>query len=166
MLAATILNAPLAATILNAAQCSAKRVPANVRRLNNRKWRKRYCLVGEHSRALALLNTALISKGNHHTNFGNSQAKGSSNFEWTFVQRPAVWPWPLTIWSEICSYMCKRQPLCQNWQLLSKGVKKYWAGRFKTLYYTSYRRLPSNNQLITCHCLHRSTLDWHSMILF
>ena len=26
---------------------SAKRAPANVRRLNNRKWRQRYCLVGE-----------------------------------------------------------------------------------------------------------------------
>ena len=38
---------------------SAKRAPANVRRLNNRKWRQRYCLVGERSRALALLNAAL-----------------------------------------------------------------------------------------------------------
>ena len=57
------------------------------------------------------------------TNFWNFQAKGSSDFEWTFVQRPAVWPWPLTMWSEICSYICKRQPLCQNWQLLSKGLK-------------------------------------------
>ena len=39
---------------------SAKRAPANVRRLNNRKWRQRYCLVGELSRALALLNAALL----------------------------------------------------------------------------------------------------------
>ena len=38
---------------------SAKRVPANVRQLNNRKWRQSYCLVGERSRALALLNAAL-----------------------------------------------------------------------------------------------------------
>ena len=38
---------------------SAKRAPANVRRLNNRKWRQRYCLVSERSRALALLNAAL-----------------------------------------------------------------------------------------------------------
>ena len=38
---------------------SVKRAPANVRRLNNRKWRQRYCLVGERSRALALLNAAL-----------------------------------------------------------------------------------------------------------
>ena len=37
---------------------SAKRAPATVRRLNNRKWRQRYCLVGERSRALALLNAA------------------------------------------------------------------------------------------------------------
>ena len=29
-----------------------------VRRLNNRKWRQRYCLVGERSQALALLNAA------------------------------------------------------------------------------------------------------------
>ena len=39
---------------------SAKRAPANVRRLNNRKWRQRYYLVGERSRALALLNAALL----------------------------------------------------------------------------------------------------------
>ena len=39
---------------------SAKRAPANVRRLNNRKWRQRYCSVGECSRALALLNAALV----------------------------------------------------------------------------------------------------------
>ena len=37
---------------------SAKRAPGNVRRLNNRKWRQRYCLVGKRSRALALLNAA------------------------------------------------------------------------------------------------------------
>ena len=37
---------------------SAKRAPANVRQLNNRKWRQSYCLVGERSRALALLNAA------------------------------------------------------------------------------------------------------------
>ena len=37
---------------------SAKRSPANVRRLNNRKWRQRYCLVGECMPALALLNSA------------------------------------------------------------------------------------------------------------
>ena len=40
---------------------SAKRAPGNVRRLNNRKWRRRYCLVGECSRALALLNAAQLS---------------------------------------------------------------------------------------------------------
>ena len=40
---------------------SAKRAPANVRRLNNRKCRQRYCSVGERSRALALLNAALMS---------------------------------------------------------------------------------------------------------
>ena len=40
---------------------SAKRAPANVRRLNNRKWRQRYCSAGERSRALALLNAALMS---------------------------------------------------------------------------------------------------------
>ena len=39
---------------------SAKRAPSNVRRPNNRKWRQRYCLVGERLRALALLNAALI----------------------------------------------------------------------------------------------------------
>ena len=39
---------------------SAKRAPANVRRLNNRKWRQRYCSVGECSRALALLNAAQV----------------------------------------------------------------------------------------------------------
>ena len=40
---------------------SAKWAPANVSRLNSRKWRQRYCLVGEGSRALRLLNTALMS---------------------------------------------------------------------------------------------------------
>ena len=40
---------------------SAKRAPANVHRLSNRKWRQRYCLVGERSRALALLNAAQVS---------------------------------------------------------------------------------------------------------
>ena len=39
---------------------SAKRAPANARRLNNRKWRQSYCSVGERSRALALLNAALV----------------------------------------------------------------------------------------------------------
>ena len=39
---------------------SAKRAPANIRRLNNRKWRQSYCSVSERSRALALLNAALV----------------------------------------------------------------------------------------------------------
>ena len=38
----------------------AKRAPANVRRLNNRKWRQRYCLVGKRSRAIAVLNAAQV----------------------------------------------------------------------------------------------------------
>ena len=42
---------------------SAKRAPVNVRRLNNRKWRQRYCLVGERLQALALLNAALLWRG-------------------------------------------------------------------------------------------------------
>ena len=40
---------------------SAKRVPANVRRLNNSSDVIFYCSVGERSRALALLNAALNS---------------------------------------------------------------------------------------------------------
>ena len=40
---------------------SAKRTPAYVRRLNNRKRRQRYCLVGERSRALAMLNAAMVN---------------------------------------------------------------------------------------------------------
>ena len=39
---------------------SAKRAPANVRRLNNRKWRQIYCSVSKRSRALGLLNAALF----------------------------------------------------------------------------------------------------------
>ena len=39
----------------------AKRAPANVRRLNNRKWRQSYCSVGERSRAHALLNATPVS---------------------------------------------------------------------------------------------------------
>ena len=50
---------------------SAKRAPANVRRLNNRKWRQRYCLVGERSRALALLNEALYFTEQWATRFGD-----------------------------------------------------------------------------------------------
>ena len=42
---------------------STKRAPANARRHSNRKWRQRYCLVGERSRALALLNAALSYSG-------------------------------------------------------------------------------------------------------
>ena len=43
---------------------SAKRAPANVRRLNNRKWRQSYCSVDERSRALALLNAAQVYSNN------------------------------------------------------------------------------------------------------
>ena len=39
---------------------SPKRAAANIRRLNNRKWRQSYCSVSERSRALALLNAALV----------------------------------------------------------------------------------------------------------
>ena len=50
----------IARTLPSASQVlrSAKRAPANVNRLNNRKRRQRYCLVGERWRALALLNAA------------------------------------------------------------------------------------------------------------
>ena len=41
---------------------SSKRAPANVRRLNNRNIRQRYCSVGERSRALALLNAAMVRR--------------------------------------------------------------------------------------------------------
>ena len=52
----SLISAPCSST--RSVLRSAKRAPANVRRLNNRKWRQSYCSVGERSRALALLNAA------------------------------------------------------------------------------------------------------------
>ena len=48
------------------------------------------------------INTGhLLSKGISCTKFGNFLSKESSDIELTiFFQRPAVWPWPLAMWSE------------------------------------------------------------------
>ena len=47
----------------------------------------------------------------------------------TIFQRPAVWPWLLTMWPEhqqVVSSTLWMHELYQDWQLYSKEVKRYW----------------------------------------
>ena len=51
--------------------------------------------------ALKVNRGHLLPRGINCTRFGNFQAKGSRDIEWTkFFQRPMIWPWPLTMWHQ------------------------------------------------------------------
>ena len=67
----------------------------------------------------------LHPRGINCTSFGNFQAKGSRDIEWTkFFPRPMIWPWSLTMWpqNQLGSSTPLGHPMYQVWQLSSKGV--------------------------------------------